>query len=81
MAYRCYLGGRRALTKREARVLARFGDKLIADHRAEKKTTIHVSRAIPGSHDVDVGIGASRATKSFGAYFHYTNHNSRIPIR
>ena len=81
MPNRCYLGGRRPLTKREARVLARFGDKLIADLRAQKKTTIRVKGAIAGSHDVDVGIGAARASKAFSAYFHYANHNPRIPIR
>ena len=61
--------------------MARFGDKLIADLRAEKKTSIRIKGAIAGCNDVDVGIGTARSRKSFGAHFDDTNDNRGVPIR
>jgi hypothetical protein len=69
------------LTKREARVLARFGNKLIDYIRTEKVFPIYVKRLPAGSAEMDMGVGPTSPGKPFSAYFHYTNHNPRIPIR
>jgi hypothetical protein len=81
MPYSRNIRARRALTKREARVLARFGNKLIDHIRSEKVFPIHVKRFPTGCTEMDMGVGPTSPGKSFSAYFHYTNHNPRIPIR
>jgi hypothetical protein len=81
MPYPRNIRARRALTKSEARVLARFGDKLIDHIRTEKVFPIYILRFPPGSTEMDMGVGPTSPGKPFSAYFHYTNHNPRIPIR
>jgi hypothetical protein len=72
---------RRALTKRESRVLARFGDQLIEHTRREQPLTLWVTHLPTCRDDVDVRIRAARSGKPFRANFNGGNYKGDIAIR
>eukprot|EP00494_Astrolonche_serrata_P020378 UN20600 len=72
---------RRALTRLEARVLARLGDELIEYTRTEQVFPLYVLGLPAGCDDVDMCIRPARSGKPFRAYFHGGNNKSCIPIR